>query len=540
MFIGTSSYRYLTYNLFALQEKKRSEFSTLSTPVATEAIIFTGELNKKSLEDAEATRFSTWLPAGDSTSGVLPVGSEVSDLNGVVTFLRCLDVTENGESCLDGVLRPYRFASSLVKFIMKQEGINVTIKLEQAFDVIAQNYGEMSLFDLKSAVVRICRKDIDLADLPADVEEMFRKMDMRGTGLVTKQDWLQVSCAYVPHTEAGLDRPEPDVSALDLSIDHSDNAHHHDVMDWGSIELYRGETPDVDCDVNTRTVQFVGFDRFDTMKSAARCGRGQRGYYEIEILDMVENPQFGFASEDFERRENPHNDGQVDDDPFWAVDGERQKKWHPGPKHKIDYACKWKTGDVIGLACDLVKQQILVSVNGSYETPNGVVFELAESVGELFAAFTAKRGKIRYNFGGASFKFKPPWPDTIDAKDLALFRDHGQDKLGPGLRCDHGHNDLEQMHQGSGVSCDKCSERNLKKSCWILPSSVKKCLFWCRSCKSTMCGRWISTEDHDNGFNRSGQDRRSRTLQILSVALLVNCCSDKLQAKVQSLQFQSI
>ena len=36
-----------------------------------------------------------------------------------------------------------------------------------------------------------------------------------------------------------------------------------------------------------------------------------------------------------------------------------------------EYKCdKWKNGDVIGLACDLDKMQMHVSVNGSIASPN--------------------------------------------------------------------------------------------------------------------------------------------------------------------------
>jgi len=49
----------------------------------------------------------------------------------------------------------------------------------------------------------------------------------------------------------------------------------------------------------------------------------------------------------------------------------------------LAYECKWKAGNVIGLACDLVEMQIHVSVNGDFTAPNGVIFELApDAVGD--------------------------------------------------------------------------------------------------------------------------------------------------------------
>jgi hypothetical protein len=77
------------------------------------------------------------------------------------------------------------------------------------------------------------------------------------------------------------------------------------------------------------------------------------------------------------------------------------------------YNCSWKKGDVIGLACDLEKNQIYVSVNGTFDEPNGLIFELSsDDVHEgLFAAFTGVSGKVRYNLGQTPFKHAPPSSD---------------------------------------------------------------------------------------------------------------------------------
>ena len=83
------------------------------------------------------------------------------------------------------------------------------------------------------------------------------------------------------------------------------------------------------------------------------------------------------------------------------MDGTRQRRWHHAGE---PYECTWQTGDVIGLACDLDKMQMHQSLNGSFASPHGVVFELApDAVGDgLFAAFTGSRGKVRYNLGEES------------------------------------------------------------------------------------------------------------------------------------------
>ena len=104
------------------------------------------------------------------------------------------------------------------------------------------------------------------------------------------------------------------------------------------------------------------------------------------------------------------SDGVGDDEHSWSVDGARQLKWHNG---KERYECTWKQGDVIGLACDLDAMRVLVSVNGSFAAPNGVVFDLApEAVRDgLFAAITGKTCKGRCNLGEIAFKHAPPSAD---------------------------------------------------------------------------------------------------------------------------------
>ena len=99
-----------------------------------------------------------------------------------------------------------------------------------------------------------------------------------------------------------------------------------------------------------------------------------------------------------------------DDRHSWAVDGARQLKWQNG---KEPYECTWQAGDVIGLACDLDKMQMHVSLNGSFAAPNGDVFQLApDAVGDgLFAAFSGISGTVRYNLGEVPFRHAPPAAD---------------------------------------------------------------------------------------------------------------------------------
>jgi hypothetical protein len=103
-------------------------------------------------------------------------------------------------------------------------------------------------------------------------------------------------------------------------------------------------------------------------------------------------------------------EGLGDDAHSWAVDGTRQRQWHKGQKA---WKCKWRIGDVIGLACDLDKMQMHVSLNGSFAAPHGVVFELAPDAAAegLFAAFSGKTGKVRFNLNEADFRHAPPAAD---------------------------------------------------------------------------------------------------------------------------------
>jgi len=56
----------------------------------------------------------------------------------------------------------------------------------------------------------------------------------------------------------------------------------------------------------------------------------------------------------------------------WAVDGQNKLTNHKGKTG--EYKCdQWQNGDIIGLACDLDKMQMHVSLNGSFAAPQLVV-----------------------------------------------------------------------------------------------------------------------------------------------------------------------
>ena len=53
-----------------------------------------------------------------------------------------------------------------------------------------------------------------------------------------------------------------------------------------------------------------------------------------------------------------------------------------------------------------------MSVNGSFDAPNGVVFELGGGFeGEMFAAISGQTGRVRYNLGVTPFAHAPPADD---------------------------------------------------------------------------------------------------------------------------------
>jgi hypothetical protein len=185
------------------------------------------------------------------------------------------------------------------------------------------------------------------------------------------------------------------------------------VVSRPSLALFRGTGKRVQLDVTERTVTFDG--SYSTLRSRQQCLLGGKGYYELEILvPDRQYPQYGFASAAFERVLGASDKKVGDDSLSWAVDGENQYTKHKGEAG--EYKCdQWKEGDVIGLACDLDKMEMLVSLNGSYEAPHGCIFKLApDAVGDgLFAAFSGRRGKVRYNLGETPFKHAPPSADYV-------------------------------------------------------------------------------------------------------------------------------
>ncbi|KAJ1492128.1 ankyrin repeat-containing domain protein [Baffinella frigidus] len=194
---------------------------------------------------------------------------------------------------------------------------------------------------------------------------------------------------------------------MDKSGDVEEVKRSIEALEEANLKVFRGVPQMAPVDSREGVLEFF---EFCTVRSSKGCRAGCKCYYEITILRVDECPQIGFAASGFECVRTQCDDGVGDDDQSWGVDGTRQLLWPGGGGGK--YRAKWQEGDVVGLACDLARGQILVSVNGSFEAPNGVVFERAGGFeGEMFAAITGKTGWMRYNLGDTPFAHAPPAPE---------------------------------------------------------------------------------------------------------------------------------
>jgi hypothetical protein len=154
------------------------------------------------------------------------------------------------------------------------------------------------------------------------------------------------------------------------------------------------------CDFN----HVIEFNDFNTFVADIKLSNG-RFYYEVHVLDIQRDVQFGVCTSGFEPAADPSGMGVGDDSFSFAVDGARQLKWPGG-----SYGCQWTDGQVIGFAIDMRKEgcgRMSVSVGGSFAAPNGLAFD-AISAAWLTPAFSASCGKFRINFGDSPFKHYPP------------------------------------------------------------------------------------------------------------------------------------
>jgi ankyrin repeat protein len=179
------------------------------------------------------------------------------------------------------------------------------------------------------------------------------------------------------------------------------------------VELVRGDPDSIWIDENSCQVEFFAFS---TARSWLMCLPGSKAYYELEVISSGGNYQWGFCIPKWTSYDSYVGLGVGDDADSWGVDGDRQLKWYDGTDA---FPVEWKEGDVIGLACDLDESKMLVSLNGSWDDPNGIVFELPTELEGLQPAFTSQRGLLSYNFGEQEFKFSPPDDSYVSFHSLA-------------------------------------------------------------------------------------------------------------------------
>ena len=150
-------------------------------------------------------------------------------------------------------------------------------------------------------------------------------------------------------------------------------------------------------------LQFAGFNTFVAdVRLLGGCF-----YFELQVVEINREAQFGFCTEGFEPREIPKGEGPGDDAWSWAVDGVRQTKWHEGDCGA--HGSEWAVGDIIGFALDMRTADTAifsVSVNGSFDAPNGPAFTDIHAP-YLSPAFSGS-GQYRVNFGDRPFVHAPP------------------------------------------------------------------------------------------------------------------------------------
>jgi hypothetical protein len=190
----------------------------------------------------------------------------------------------------------------------------------------------------------------------------------------------------------------------------------------GAVQLHRAAGSVVvtrhrggGCVTSDYSLQFFCFNTF--VADVRLCGGCF--YLELQVVEIVGNPQFGFCTREFEPREDAEWEGTGDDAWSWAVDGVRQLKWHEG--NGEPYGCKWSVGDAIGLALDMRTAgaaAMSVSVNGSFAAPNGPAFADMQAA-HLSPAFSAD-GRYRVNFGERPFVHAPPDADYMSVHAFHL------------------------------------------------------------------------------------------------------------------------
>lgn len=132
----------------------------------------------------------------------------------------------------------------------------------------------------------------------------------------------------------------------------------------------------------------------------------KKWYYEVKIVHMGKELQFGWADASFDGQEEM--DAGVGHDALsWAFDGQRRCKWHNN-KHR-SFGVQWMDDDVIGVAADIDNKTISFSINGDWNGTMGEAYAGIHIESGLRPALTlGKWVVVKVNLGASPFSFAPP------------------------------------------------------------------------------------------------------------------------------------
>ena len=203
-----------------------------------------------------------------------------------------------------------------------------------------------------------------------------------------------------------------------------------DAADGPLSRCQEGFVIEVDSDLDSDKPYLVSHRRTGGIQwwyQAAALERHQYGHDNLE-QEQGDDP-------DPECEESQESDGsgsEVDgsslggDTLSWAWDGLQRARLHGGEATAMGGAA-WTAGTVLGLACDMESRRLRLSVDGRFdESFDGGGFEVPPGRVRLLPAVAMDRGMLRYNLGGAPFRFAPPGEGYLSFASLkALLQ--GQD-----------------------------------------------------------------------------------------------------------------
>ncbi len=149
------------------------------------------------------------------------------------------------------------------------------------------------------------------------------------------------------------------------------------------------------------------FGEFNTFVGDVKLRDG-KFYYEAKVKKIGDRMKLGFVTEGFLTSEQGNGEGVGDDDNSWGFDD-----W---PNKHGGFGSKWKIGDTLGFACDLVKKSISFSLNGSFKAPNGMVFEKIKAEW-LSPGLSGDGSLVVVNFGDRPFNRAPPDNEYMSVHD---------------------------------------------------------------------------------------------------------------------------